>query len=146
MPLAEKTAECSWEGDLLHGSGIVTGGSGAFGELAVNWRSRAEGDQTETSPEELVAAAHASCFAMALSHGLSEAGNLAEQITVSAKVTLDRVDGNPTVTSSHLMVSGSVPGIDQAAFEQAAQDAGKNCPVSRALAGIEITVEARLED
>jgi len=144
MPMADKTAQCTWEGDLAHGSGIVTGG--AFGELAVNWHSRAEGGEDQTSPEELVAAAHASCFAMALSNGLSQAGSLPERITVSAKVTLDRVDGNPTVTTSHLDVTGEVAGIDQAAFEQAAQDAGRDCPISRALGGVQISVEARLED
>src|SRR5437764_4951149 len=146
MPIADRTAECTWEGDLAHGSGIVTGGSGAFGELAVTWASRTERSEGQTSPEELIAAAHASCFSMALSAGLTEAGNLPERLVVDAKVTLDQVDGAPTVTTSKLTVTGTVPAIDQAAFEQAASEAGKNCPVSRALGGVSIEVEARLEE
>ncbi|MBV9464997.1 MAG: OsmC family peroxiredoxin, partial [Solirubrobacterales bacterium] len=86
-----------------------------------------------------------SCFSMALAHGLTQAGNQPEHLEVSAKVTLDERDGAPTVTSSELTVSGRVPGIDQAAFQQAADDAGKNCPISRALGGVQITVEATLQ-
>ncbi len=123
---------------------MVTGASGALGELPVTWASRTERSDGKTSPEELVAAAHASCFSMALSHGLTEAGNPPEQLEVSAKVTLDQRDGAPTVTTSELTVTGSVPGIDQAGFEQAAADAGKNCPISRALGGVEISVSATL--
>jgi len=144
MAMAERTANSAWDGDLAHGSGTVTGASGALGELPVTWASRTERSDGKTSPEELSAAAHAACYSMALSHGLSEAGNPPEHLDVSAKVTLDLVDGAPTVTTSELTVVGRVPGIDQAAFEQAAFDAGRNCPVSRALAGIEITVDAKL--
>ena len=145
MPIADRTAECTWEGDLAHGSGIVTGGSGAFGELAVTWASRTERSEGQTSPEELIAAAHASCFSMALSHELAQGGNPAEHLDVSAKVTLDERDGAPTVTTSELTVSGRVPGIDQAAFEQAASAASKNCPISRALGGVQISVQATLQ-
>ncbi len=144
MAMAERTANCAWDGDLPHGSGNVTGASGALGELPVTWASRTERSDGKTSPEELIAAAHASCYSMALSHGLGEAGTPPEHLDVSAKVTLDLVNGAPTVTRSELTVTGRVPGVDQAAFEQAAFDAGRNCPVSRALAGLEITVDANL--
>jgi lipoyl-dependent peroxiredoxin len=145
MPMAEREATTSWDGDLAHGSGVVTGASGALPELPVTWASRTERSDGKTSPEELVAAAHASCFSMALSHGLTQAGNTPEHLDVRAKVTLDQRDGAPTVTTSELTVSGRVPGIDQAAFEQAARDAGQNCPISRALGGVEIRVTAHLE-
>jgi lipoyl-dependent peroxiredoxin len=144
MAMAERTANTAWDGDLPHGSGTVTGTSGAF-ELPVTWASRTQRSEGKTSPEELIAAAHAACYSMALSHGLGEAGTPPEQLDVSSKVTLDLVEGAPTVTTSELTVSGRVPGIDQAAFEQAAFDAGRSCPVSRALSGIEITVDATLE-
>ena len=146
MAMAERTANSAWDGDLPHGSGKVSGASGALGELPVTWASRTERSDGKTSPEELIAAAHAACYSMALAHGLTEAGNPPEHLDVSAKVTLDERDGAPTVTSSELTVSGQVPGIDQATFEQAAQDAGKGCPVSRALAALEITVNATLQD
>jgi lipoyl-dependent peroxiredoxin len=144
MPMAERTATTGWDGDLVHGNGVVTGASGALGDLPVTWASRTERSDGKTSPEELIAAAHSSCFSMALSHGLAEAGTPPDHLDVSSKVTLDIVDGAPTVTTSELDVSGRVPGIDQAAFEQAAADAGKNCPVSRALGGVNITVTAVL--
>jgi lipoyl-dependent peroxiredoxin len=145
MAIAQRTSSTSWDGDLAHGSGTVTGASGGLGSLPVTWASRTERSDGKTSPEELIAAAHSSCFSMALAHGLTQAGNPPEHLDVSAMVTLDERDGAPTVTTSQLTVSGRVPGIDQAAFEQAAADAGKNCPVSRALGGVEITVAATLE-
>jgi osmotically inducible protein OsmC len=145
MAMAERTATTSWDGDLVHGGGSVTGASGALDALAVTWASRTERSDGKTSPEELVAAAHSSCFSMALSHGLTEAGHPPEHLEVAATVTLDLVDGAPTVTASDLHVSGRVPGIDQFEFSKAATDAGKNCPISRALAGVEISVEAILE-
>jgi osmotically inducible protein OsmC len=145
MAMAERTATTSWDGDLVHGGGRVTGASGALDALAVTWASRTERSDGKTSPEELVAAAHSSFFSMALSHGLTEAGHPPEHLEVAATVTLDLVDGAPTVTASDLHVSGLVPGIDQFEFSKAATDAGKNCPISRALAGVEISVEAILE-
>ena len=145
MAIAERTATTSWDGDLAHGNGNVTGASGGLGDLPVTWASRTERSDGKTSPEELIAAAHSSCFSMALAHGLTESGHPPEHLDVSAKVTLDQKDGAPTVTTSELTVSGSVPGIDQATFEQAASDAGKGCPVSRALGGVEITVNATLQ-
>jgi lipoyl-dependent peroxiredoxin len=145
MPIAERTATTAWDGDLAHGSGKVSGASGALTELAVTWDSRTQRSEGRTSPEELVAAAHSSCFAMAFSSGLAEAGHPPEHLDVTAKVTLDERAGAPTVTSSELSVSGRVPGIDQAEFERAANDAGQNCPISRALGGVEISVHATLQ-
>ena len=144
MAIAERRATTDWDGSLAHGSGTVKVDSGAFEPFPVTWASRTERADGKTSPEELVAAAHASCFSMALAHGLAEAGHEPEHLTVSANVMLDQRDGAPTVTTSKLTVSGRVPGIDQAAFEHAAADAGKNCPISRALAGVEISVNATL--
>jgi osmotically inducible protein OsmC len=144
MPMAERTATTDWDGDLVHGNGIVSGASGGLGELPVTWASRTERSDGKTSPEELVAAAHSSCFSMALAHGLTEAGTPPEHLDVSATVTLDEQNGAPTVTTSSLTVSGRVFGIDQAAFEQAAGDAGKNCPISRSLGTVQITVQATL--
>jgi lipoyl-dependent peroxiredoxin len=145
MAMAERTATCRWDGDLAHGGGMVTGASGALGELPVTWASRTERSDGKTSPEELIAAAHASCFSMALSHGLTEAGNPPEHLEVSATVTLDLVNGAPTVTASDLVVSGRVAGVDAEGFIQAATDAGKNCPISRALGSVDISVTATLE-
>jgi osmotically inducible protein OsmC len=142
---AQRTATCRWEGDLVHGGGVVSGASGALPDLPVTWASRTQRSDGKTSPEELIAAAHASCFSMALAHGLSEAGTPAEQLEVSATVTLEERDGAPTVTSSDLNVTGRVPGIDAGDFIKAATDAGKNCPVSRALGSLEISVRATLE-
>lgn len=145
MAMAERRASTDWEGDLAHGSGSVKLDSGAFDAFPVTWASRTERSDGKTSPEELVAAAHSSCFSMALAHGLTEAGHPPEHLSVSAHVTLDQRDGAPTVTTSELTVTGRVPGVDQSAFERAAADAGKNCPISRALAGVEISVHATLE-
>jgi osmotically inducible protein OsmC len=144
MPMAERSAKCTWSGDLASGRGSVSGASGALSDLAVTWASRTERSDGKTSPEELIAAAHASCFSMALSHGLTEAGNPPDKLEVTAEVTLDLVDGAPTVTSSDLTVSGEVPGLDQEGFIKAATEAGKNCPISRALKGLEISVTASL--
>jgi len=146
MAIAERSAQTTWTGSLAKGEGTLTSGSGALGELPVTWASRTERSDGKTSPEELIAAAHASCFSMALSHQLTQDGHEPEQLDVTAVVTLDRVDDTPTVVSSALTVTGRVPGIDAAAFEAAAQGAGSGCPISRLLAGgsAEITVEATL--
>jgi osmotically inducible protein OsmC len=134
----------TWNGSLLEGSGTIRSTtSGAIGELPVSWAARSE-DETggKTSPEELIAAAHASCFSMALSHGLAQAGNPPEQLDTSATVTFQPGEG---ITRIALTVEGSVPGIDEAAFKEAADDARQNCPVSAALASVpEITLDARL--
>src|SRR6202046_424772 len=100
MPMAERTARTAWDGDLAHGGGAVSGASGALSELPVTWASRTERSDGKTSPEELVAAAHSSCFSMALAHGLTEAGNAPEHLDVTSKVTLDLGDGVATVTAS----------------------------------------------
>jgi osmotically inducible protein OsmC len=145
MAIAERQATATWEGNLARGAGRVSGGSGALGELDVTWAARTEAPGGKTSPEELVAAAHASCFSMALAHELTQGGNPPERLDVRANVTLDEVDGAPTVTTSALEVRGTVPGVDAGAFEQAARSAGESCPISRLLAGAEITVDATLE-
>ena len=142
MPMAERSATSGWDGDLAHGKGVLNGASGALNDLAVTWASRTERSDGKTSPEELIAAAHSSCFSMALSNELTTGGNAPEHLEVTAKVTLDMKD-ELTVTSE-LTVAGRVPGIDQSAFEQAAQGAAKNCPISRALGGVQISVDATL--
>ncbi len=145
MPIAERSAQTTWTGDLAHGRGSVSGASGAFSDFEVTWASRTQRSEGKTSPEELVAAAHSSCFSMALSNELTQGGNPPEQLEVTAKVTLDDKDGTPTVTTSELTVTGRVPGIDAEGFIKAATAAGKNCPISRALSGVEIHVTANLE-
>jgi osmotically inducible protein OsmC len=139
----ESSASTIWRGSLTEGSGTTHPDSGAFQDVEVTWASRTERSAGKTSPEELLAAAHASCYCMALSHELSEAGNKPEQLAATA--TVDFVPGEG-VKSSHIVVVGRVPGIDAAQFEEAAQSAGKNCPISGALTGnIEISVDATLE-
>jgi osmotically inducible protein OsmC len=145
MAIAERSATTVWEGNLPKGKGTLNGASGALLDLGVSWASRTERSNGQTSPEELIAAAHSSCFSMALSNELSQGGHDPQQLEVTAKVTLDEKDGAPTVTTSELTVTGTVPGIDHAAFEAAAQEAGKNCPISRALAGVDISVSATLQ-
>jgi lipoyl-dependent peroxiredoxin len=146
MAIAERQATASWQGDLAGGAGQVSSGSGALGELPVTWASRTERSDGRTSPEELIAAAHASCFSMALAHELAQGGHAPERLDVTATVTLDRVDDAPTVTRCALQVRGTVAGIDAAAFDAAAQSAGRDCPISRLLAGgsAELTVDATL--
>jgi lipoyl-dependent peroxiredoxin len=146
MAIADRSANTVWEGGLAKGNGTLSLKSGATDDLPVTWASRTERSDGKTSPEELVAAAHASCFSMALSHELGEAGHEPERLDVTAVVTLDEVDGAPTVTTSKLTVRGRVSGIDQEEFEKAAQGAGENCPISRALGGVDISVDAKLDD
>ncbi|HUJ55516.1 MAG TPA: OsmC family protein [Gaiellaceae bacterium] len=139
----DRRAEVVWQGSLMDGSGmVVSTTSGAIGDQAVSWPNRAEDKPDATSPEELIAAAHAACFSMALSHGLAQAGNAPEELRTSATVTFQPGEG---ITKIALMVEGRVPGLDAPAFEEAARTAKENCPVSKALAGVpEITLEARL--
>jgi osmotically inducible protein OsmC len=127
----------------MDGAGTITSvGSGAFGPLDVTWASRAEESNGRTSPEELIAAAHAACFSMALSHGLAQGGNPADKLDVDATVTFVPGTG---ITSIALTVRGSVPGIDAESFVAAAEGAKQNCPVSTALASVpEITLDASL--
>ena len=131
-----------WRGDLRSGAGTFTAGDDITGEYS--FRSRFE-DGPGANPEQLIAAAHAACFSMALSAALADAGTPVDSVKTDATVTLRFVDGAPTITSIALSTVGSVPGIDEAAFEAAAQGAKAGCPVSRALAGVpEITLEASL--
>ncbi|MQX38273.1 OsmC family protein [Roseospira navarrensis] len=134
-----RIANARWMGPLKTGSGTLTSGSGQVSG-AYSFPSRFE-DGQGTSPEELIAAAHAGCFAMALSALLGEAGLTPDHIDAKAGVTLAEVDGKPTITTVHLTVSGSVPGLDAAGFREQAEAAKAFCPVSRALAGVEITLE-----
>jgi lipoyl-dependent peroxiredoxin len=142
---AESTARTSWQGTLARGSGTTSLASGAATPLNVSWGARTERTAGVTSPEELIAAAHASCYAMALSHELAEAGATPESLDVSVTVTFELVDGAPTITRSALTVRGGVGGIDAEAFAAAAAAARDGCPVSRALKGnVEITLDAAL--
>jgi lipoyl-dependent peroxiredoxin len=141
--MADRTATVTWSGSLLEGAGTITSvGSGAFGPLDVTWASRTEDSGGLTSPDELIAAAHASCFSMALSHGLAEGGTPPQKLDTSATVTFVPGEG---VTKIALTVRGTVPGLDEAAFVEAAEGAKENCPLSKALAAVpEITVDASL--
>ena len=142
---ATRTAHAVWEHDLLHGHGTVKGTSGALGELAVSWSARTEASGGRTSPEELLAAAHASCFSMALAAGLARAQKPPERLRVSATATFDKVGDAWKVTTMVLDVKGTVPSLTAAEFETAAKAAGEGCPISKALKGnVEIVVHATL--
>jgi osmotically inducible protein OsmC len=144
---ATRTATVTWNGPLAQGEGTVSAGSSElFTDLPVSWSSRTEGVEGRTSPEELLAAAHASCFAMALSGALGRAGSPPDHLHVGASVTFDKVGDAWTVTSSQLDVVGVVPGMEAAAFDQIAEATKDACPISRAMAGnVEMTVAATLE-
>jgi len=145
---AMRSATVTWTGTLADGSGTVSSGTtDLFTDLPVSWASRTEAPEGRTSPEELLAAAHASCFAMALSGGLVRGGTPPDHVHVSATVTFDRVGESWTVTRSELDVVGVVPGLDEDGFMAAAEAAKDGCPISRALAGnVELLVTAALED
>lgn len=146
MALAERHAEVVWSGNLTQGKGTITAGSGALTDLPVTFAARTEQPGGKTSPEELIAAAHATCFAMVLANTLNTAGTPPEQLNVTATCTLDRVGGKLTITMMRLDVRGRVPGVDAATFARVASEGGVDCPVSRALAGnVAITVNATLE-
>ena len=134
-----RRATTHWEGSLMEGSGRVTLESSGKGSFDVTWASRAEDPNGRTSPEELIAAAHSSCFSMALSNGLAKAGTPPQSLDTSAEVTFQPGQG---ITGIVLRVHGVVPGLSADAFEAAAQDAKANCPVSKALAATPITLEA----
>jgi osmotically inducible protein OsmC len=139
----DRSANVVWQGDLINGSGTIAQvPSGAFGPLDVSWASRSEEPNGKTSPEELIAAAWASCFAMALSNGLAKAGNPPEKLETSATVTFQPGEG---IIRGALTVRGTVPSLDEAGFREAAEDAKKNCPVSQALSGIpDVSLDAQL--
>ena len=138
----DRMAKVSWSGSLMDGSGKIEGvGSGALGPLDVTWVSRADTPDGRTSPEELIAAAWATCYSMALSHGLAGAGTPPQSIDTTADVTFQPGEG---ITGIHLTVVGSVEGVSAEDFAAAAEDAKKNCPVSQALTGTTITLDASL--
>ncbi len=143
---AVRRASGVWQGDLTSGSGTVSASSsGAFADLAVSWAARTEQPGGKTSPEELLAAAHAACYSMALSNGLKTAGHAPDRLDVMAEVTFDRVEGGWKVVSSRLTVRGRVPGMDEATFRQSAEAAKDGCPISKAIAGnVELSVDATL--
>jgi osmotically inducible protein OsmC len=142
-----RQAEANWSGDLLGGGGAVSAStSGIFDNQAITWRARTEASEGKTSPEELLAAAHASCYAMAVSHELSQAGHAPERVDVSVVVSADKTDSGWTVQSSAVTMRAKVPGIDQATFLEKANAAKAGCPISRAISdSVEITLDATLE-
>jgi osmotically inducible protein OsmC len=144
---AIRRAEATWSGALTTGSGEVSAvSSGAFSDLPVSWAARTESPEGRTSPEELVAAAHAACFAMALSGALGRAGTPPENLDVSAEVTFDKLEAGWRVVSSALTVRGRVPGMSAADFAAAAEATKDGCPISVALAGnVALSVESTLE-
>jgi osmotically inducible protein OsmC len=140
--MAVSHARASWSGDLGSGSGKVSADSGAFSDLALNWKARTERPSPDTSPEELIAAAHAGCYAMAFSHTLSEAGHTPEHVDVVASVTFGpKQEGGFGISGIELEVSGEVPGLDHAEFERLAREAEEGCPVSTALRAVPITLK-----
>jgi lipoyl-dependent peroxiredoxin len=140
-----RRAGATWQGNLASGGGSVSAESGVFSGAAIDWRNRAEGNEGKTSPEELLAASHAACYAMAFSHGLSEAGHEPEQVSVSAEATFD-LEGGPHVSGIKLTVNASVPGIEDGEFQTIANGAKDGCPISAALAGnVPIELEATLQ-
>ncbi len=140
MPVTSE-ATTTWTGSLMEGSGNVAFSSSKLGTFPIDWKSRAEGSETTTTPEELIAAAHASCFSMALSHALAENGTPPERVNTTASVTFKPGTG---ITGSHLNVNATVPGLEPEKFQEIAEGAKTGCPVSQALGGIEITLEATL--
>jgi lipoyl-dependent peroxiredoxin len=143
---AVRRAEASWSGDLTSGSGVVSAvSSGVFSELPVSWAARTESADGKTSPEELVAAAHAACYSMAFSNMLAKAGTPPARLDVSAEVTFAQVEGGWKVESSELTVRGDVPGISAEDFARIADAAKDGCPISVALKGnVELSVDATL--
>jgi len=145
MPIARREAEIIWEGQLARGTGTLTSGSGALDRLAVTWASRTERPDGKTSPEELIAAAHASCFAMALALVLGENKTPPDGVRVSAGCTLDEVEGAPRITTVELTVRAQVPGLDATDLERTVAQAAELCPVSNALHGnVEVNVCSEL--
>jgi len=141
----ERTAKATWEGDLMGGSGQVSTDSGEVRNATVKWSSRAEQADDHTSPEELIAAAHAVCVSMALAHGLTEAGTPPARIESEAKASFGQTDEGFRLTTMRLTIRGEVEGVDDAAFRKAAEAAKENCPVSKALEGnVELEVDASL--
>ena len=135
------TASTAWQGSLFEGAGTVTFDTSGLGTYDVNWKARSEGSNSVTTPEELIAAAHSACFSMAFSAALAKNGTPPSSLTTTAKVTFVPGTG---ITGSHLTVNATVPGLDAAKFDELAESAKANCPVSQALAGIDISLDATL--
>ncbi|HEX4131891.1 MAG TPA: OsmC family protein [Pirellulales bacterium] len=140
MPIS--TSSAFWEKDLMSGHGTMTVGNDAY-RGPYSFKSRFE-KGSGTNPEELLAAAHAGCFSMAFSHALSQAGHVPDRVQTTAKVHLDKVEGGFAITKVELVTEGKVPGMDQAAFQKTAEEAKKNCPVSKLFAGAQISLTATL--
>ena len=140
MPVTSE-ATTTWNGSLMEGSGNVAFSSSNLGTFPINWKARSEGSDSTTTPEELIAAAHSSCFSMALSNALADNGTPPERVNTTASVTFKPGVG---ISGSHLNVNATVPGLTQEQFQEIAEGAKTGCPVSQALAGIEITLEATL--
>lgn len=146
MLKAERRAEMTWHGTLVRGDGMVKVGSGAVGALPMTWVARSERADGKTSPEELLAAAHAGCYAMALAQALTEEGHPPESLRVAAVCTLEETDGKPQMTSMKLEAHGKVTGLDAASFAQVAKKAEQRCVVSNALRpNVAIQLTAHLE-
>jgi osmotically inducible protein OsmC len=145
MSIAARTATTTWDGTLAAGTGTFGDtSSGALDGQQVTWGSRTEAPEGKSSPEELLAAAHSSCFSMALALTLGQHKTPPQKLVVTSEVTLDEVDGVPTITTSAITVRATVPGVDAATFATIADEAAKLCPVSRLFAGATITVDAQL--
>jgi lipoyl-dependent peroxiredoxin len=141
----ERTANATWQGDLMGGSGAVSTQSGAVRDATVKWSSRAEQADENTSPEELIAAAHATCISMALANGLAQAGTPPTQLETEATSTFDKTDAGFRMTTMRITIRGQVDGLDEDGFRRAAEDAKENCPVSQALKGnVEVSLDASL--
>src|SRR5690606_20493986 len=144
MSIAQRTVETKWEGSLANGSGTMSGTSGALDGQPVTWASRTEQPGGKPSPEELAAAAHSSCFSMALAATLAEHKLTPTTLTVSSTVTLDTVDGAPTIVSSALQVDGDVPGTEATGIKGSVEEAGRLCQISRIIKGAQIPIETLL--
>jgi lipoyl-dependent peroxiredoxin len=141
----ERTANAEWQGDLLSGSGKVSTKSGVIRDATVKWSSRAEAADENTSPEELIAAAHATCVAMALAGGLAKAGTPPQRLETEATATFDKVGEGFRMTTMRITIRGQVEGLDEEGFRQAAEQAKENCPVSQALKGnVDVSLDAAL--
>jgi osmotically inducible protein OsmC len=141
----ERRASASWEGDLLGGSGQVSTESGSVSNATVEWSSRADEADENTSPEELIAAAHAACVSMALANVLAQAGTPPTKLEAEATSTFDKTPDGFRLTTMRLTIRGQVEGLDEDSFRSAAEEAKENCPVSQALKGnVEVTVDASL--
>ncbi len=143
-----RRAEAHWSGDLLSGEGAVSAStSGIFSDQAITWRARTEASDGKTSPEELLASAHASCYAMAVSHELAGAGHAPERVDVSVEVRADKTDSGWAVQASHITLRAKVPGVDAVTFAEKAEAAKGGCPISKALSSsVEVTLDAALEN